>query len=144
MLSREDYVLLLISLPGGRYDLDRIRVMKGMFLLAEEAPDGMPKLHNFKAYDWGPFSPDVYDDLDTLERRGLIAVEGGVRHRYETYRATSLGQVRAAQLIGSLPKPVAEKVAEVKNLVTSMPFLHLLEYVYDRHPDYAKRSKLRR
>ena len=74
MLNRRDFLLLFIGLPGDRYGLDRIRIMKGMFLFAES---GFPKpgeRYEFQPYDWGPFSRDVYQDLEALQVAGLVAV----------------------------------------------------------------------
>lgn len=142
VLPSEDYLLVFISLPTGRYPLDRVRLMKGMFLLSEEAPQDMHRLYDFVPYDWGPFSRGVYRDLENLQARGLVATEGS--EPYESYRLTEIGHERALTLLKSLPESVVQKLAEVKNLTTSMSFLDLLEYVYNRHPDYAQRSKLRR
>lgn len=142
MLSSEDYLLIFMNLPGGQFDMDRIRLMKGMFLLTEEAPAGMPRLYDFKPYDWGPFSTGVYRDLDELKAQGLVATRG--QQPYETYRVTQLGEGKATRLVESLAQPVRQKMGEVKELTTSLSFLELLEHVYDRHPHYAKRSKLRR
>ena len=76
--------------------------------------------------------------------KGLIAVEG-MRGRYETYRVTSLGAEKAARLRrDEVPAQVCAKIDELKQLATSMPFLDLLEYVYEKHPLYAGKSKLRR
>jgi uncharacterized protein YwgA len=142
MNPSKDYLLLFVNAPGGQYPLDRIRTMKGMFLLSQEASIGLANLYEFRAYDWGPFSTDVYRDLDVLLTDGLIATDQDIRHRYETYRVTSLGEQRATGL--DIPDRVRQKIGELKALATSMSFLDLLEHVYERHPEYARRSKLRR
>lgn len=142
MIPSQDYLLLFVNAPGGRYPLDRIRTMKGMFLLTREKGLGLGALYEFKPYDWGPFSQDVYRDLDALLADGLIATEHDTRHRYETYRPTRLGEERAQRT--ELQPAVAKKIRELKAMTTSMSFLDLLERVYDQHPEYAQKSKLRR
>jgi len=142
-MERKDYLLLFISLPGGRYALDRIRLMKGMFLFAQTGIPGPRERYEFEPYDWGPFSRDVYRDLEALEAAGLlVAVPEG--SRYAEYRVTDLGRQHADALQHGLPTATTKCLAEIKATVTSKSFLELLEYVYQRYSDFAERSRLRR
>ena len=142
MATSKDYLLLFVNAPAGRYALDRIRTMKGMFLLSRDDNSDLRDIYEFKAYNWGPFSTEVYRDLDVLLAEGLIATDHDTRHRYEAYRATRLGEERAGEV--AAPDQVSNKIRELKMLTTSMSFLDLLEHVYDLHPEYATKSKLRR
>jgi uncharacterized protein YwgA len=143
MMERKDYLLLFISLPSGKYGLDRIRIMKGMFLFAQSDVPGRRERYEFEPYDWGPFSRDVYRDLEALQAAGLlVAVPEG--SRYAEYRATDLGREHAEGLQRGLPTATTECLAEIKATVTSKSFLELLEYVYERYSRFAERSRLRR
>ena len=143
MTERKDYLLLFISLTGGRYGLDRIRLMKGMFLFAQSGIPGPEERYEFVPYDWGPFSRDVYEDLEGLQATGLLLAmpEGS---RYAEYRATDVGLGQAKELQRTLPNDATHRLAEIKATVTSMSFLELLEYVYQRYSAFAGRSRLRR
>jgi uncharacterized protein YwgA len=143
MPNRKDYLLLFVSLPGGRYGLDRIRLMKGMFLFAQSNLVGARERYEFQPYDWGPFSRDIYRDLDALQEGALLAAfpEGS---RYAEYRVTELGRQQTERLQRSLPAQITDCLAEIKVTVTSKSFLELLEYVYERYSRFAERSRLRR
>ena len=141
-IERSDYLLTFIELPGGAYGLDRIRLMKGMFLLSQEGPPPVQGLYDFRPYDWGPFSAEIYRDMSQLEGAGWVVAAGA--QPYEAYAATDAGRARAEGLREALSEAVLEKLTQLKKLTTSLSFLDLLEWVYERHPEYATRSKLQR
>ena len=141
-IERSDYLLTFVGLPGGDYGLDRIRLMKGMFLLTQEGPTTVRHLYSFKPYDWGPFSAEVYRDLELLGDAGWIAATGA--QPYEAYYVTDSGRGRQDDARSALGDVLLEKLTELKRLTTSLSFLDLLEWVYERHPEYAARSKLQR
>ena len=72
MTARQDWLLSFI-VGTEHYDswVDRIRLMKGMFLFQEEG-DAPPELdYDFQPYDYGPFTREVYDDLEELKSSGV-------------------------------------------------------------------------
>ena len=74
MPTRTDWLLRFIA-GTKHYDgwVDRIRIMKGMFLF-QEATGAVPELnYRFQPYDYGPFTPQIYRDIELLERAGHIA-----------------------------------------------------------------------
>ena len=71
-LHRSDWLLLFIGLPEGKFKTDQLRITKGMFLFVQECKALDPSLYDFKPYDYGPFAPDIYADLDLLEAQGFI------------------------------------------------------------------------
>lgn len=117
--------------------------MKGMFLISREGPPEIRDLYAFEPYLYGPFNREVYSDLATLESEALITSQsiGGTSRR--VFRTTSAGNDRIEELIAELPEGPVSKVQEIKKLVTSLSFLHLLRHVYARHPEYSVRSVLR-
>jgi hypothetical protein len=145
VVDRGDWLLAFICAPGAdRFLTDQIRVMKGMFLLSKEGPPDLRDLYAFEPYDYGPFDKHVYGDLDQLEAEGLIHSEtvGGSNRRI--FRATPRGQERFAQICASAHPDAMGELRRVKGLVSSMGFMELLLYVYDRHPDYAVSSVIDR
>jgi len=50
VLDRQDWLLLFIGAPGGPYQTDQIRVMKGMFLVSKEGPGELRDLYHFEPY----------------------------------------------------------------------------------------------
>lgn len=139
MPSRTDWLLLLIGAQGGDYQLDQVRVMKGLFLLSR---DGGPLegQYQFSAYDYGPFDSRVYRDLDELQAQGLVAVSHAGIGRRRNYDLTHSGRVRYVDLQGQMTHAALAEVAAVKSSVTTNTFEELLADIYGRFPEYATRS----
>lgn len=144
MPSRTDYLLVFLGLPAAQFFTDQIRVMKGMFLLAQEGPPVLRNLYEFEAYDYGPFDTSIYHDLDVLTTSGLVEVSAIPGTNRRVYELSPRGEQEASALLRSLPNEVVDALQETKRLVTSMSFTKLLEYVYARYPKYASRSLYRR
>ncbi len=142
-MERTDWLLLFIGLPGGHYDTDQLRVMKGLFLLGQEGPQELRDLYNFAPYDFGPFDAGIYRDLDVLEAQNLITVDEVPGTSKRLYRVTPDGKQRIDALITSLSHATAQKVQEVKMYVTSRSFIDLLREVYAKYPAYAVNSVAR-
>ncbi|MGB2694860.1 MAG: hypothetical protein WBD55_06680 [Dehalococcoidia bacterium] len=140
MLSRDDWLLLFIGIPGGKFYTDQIRVMKGMFLLDKEGPQELRDLYDFRPYDYGPFDTQVYRDLDRLEALGLIEVSQIVGTNRQVYGLTAKGEERMKQVLDEAPQHVVEALRQIKELVTSRHFTSLLQYVYKKYPAYAART----
>lgn len=84
-LNRKHILLLLLYSPGKSNEINepidgRTRIIKAMFLFKEEIQKNFLKdsnielvsLPNFYAWDYGPFSKDVYDDIEFFINNGFI------------------------------------------------------------------------
>ncbi len=141
MTARQDWLLLFI-VGTEHYDswVDRIRLMKGMFLFQEDG-DAPPEVdYDFQPYDYGPFTREVYEDLEELGRRGLIleARDG------KSYRATAAGRSRFEDLYElGLDAEAVERLRNLRVELDDLTFRQLLKRVYDAHPESAARSVAR-
>lgn len=72
-LGRQDWLLLLFD--GAEPPLDRVRIQKSMFLFAERSRAVDSEKYSFTPYHYGPFSFEIYPDLDRLVREGLLRQE---------------------------------------------------------------------
>jgi uncharacterized protein YwgA len=76
-ISRRNLLLLLVGLDSDPAGLGGItRLQKLLFLLEEE--EGLKPTeggYEFEAYKAGPYSPELYDDLEFLENLGLLKGE---------------------------------------------------------------------
>ncbi len=142
--ERADWLLLFIGLPGGQYPTDQIRIMKGMFLFTQEGPPEVRRVYRFVPYDYGPFAPQIYHDLDWLEATGLLRVEVLPSTNRRIYRLTKKGEDRVAELRTQVSAPGLRELERIKQKVTSLSFLDLLGEVYNRYPRYAAKSKISR
>lgn len=141
-MDRRDWLLLFLSLPGGPFETDQIRVMKGMFLYSQEGPKDVRRLYDFQPYDYGPFDAQIYHDLEWLEFQGLIRTVSAEDTNRRLYRLTEKGEIRVAELIASAAAPAVSTLRQIKQKVTSLGFVDLLKDVYGRYPKYAAKSVL--
>jgi uncharacterized protein len=138
-----DGLLLLLAAPGGSYPMDRIRIMKGLFLLSQEGPAAFRELYHFEPYRFGPFDKTVYNHLDWLQAKGFVKAERNPASGQPEYSLTPAGQTRAEASGLSLDDHARSELARIKNFVTTRSFVTLLRQVYAKYPSYAVRSDLR-
>lgn len=130
----------------------RTRFQKLIFLMQKEG--NLNKLeptdtYRFEPYDYGPFSSDLYDDLDEHIERDLI--EDSMEEMDEEediveykYQLKSEGKDFVKRHISS--EEIQEVVQEAKRIVQEYENMHLPELiniVYSKYPDYAENSVLR-
>ena len=141
MADRREWLLAFIGAPtSGRFQTDQIRIMKGLFLLSKEGPPELRDLYAFEPYDYGPFDKHVYTDLDTLERDGWIDGELVLESRRRVFRVTASGEEQCERIRRTADPSTIRAIDDVKNLVSSIGFMALLRYVYERHPEFAVAS----
>jgi DNA-binding PadR family transcriptional regulator len=143
-LQRADWCLLFLSraplgAPGPE-ELDPIRIQKGLFLLSKRGP--ARDLYAFRPHYWGPFSSEIYRDLNRLEAQGLVETERPAGQTWSLYRTTARGEARAAELAGALDPHVVEWLADDRSFVGKRPFVQLLKEIYAAYPEYAEKSLL--
>jgi uncharacterized protein len=140
MLSRQQWLLLLLGMDGGPFDMDQVRAMKGMFLLSREPGHPVALQYRFDPYDYGPFDSNVYRDLDALRIDGLVRAEAIPGSRRRVYRLTAKGRNLFDVLAGRLGPDEIAAVAAANRHVTSLSFGSLLADIYTRFPEFRERS----
>ncbi len=178
--NRKDILLLLLYAPGATGDdaepIDgRTRLMKLLYILHRqlelEHRLGIEKPYSFEAYHYGPFSKDLYDDLEFLANVGLVistpkGLAGPFDQREEerVVADTSIGEsgddasllyeegrFRLTQkgidfvrtrLLPNVPDQIMRAISNTKAELGSLSLTTLLRYVYSKYPDSAKNSKL--
>ena len=121
--------------------LDRLRMQKGVFLLAMRGPAGWKRLFDFTPYDWGPYSFDLASTVEELVAGGQIVKEAFPGRRYLRYRTTQLGEHLIQQLAHEVTSPERDFVRETRRYVSSRPFARLLREVYKAYPEFAVNSR---
>jgi uncharacterized protein YwgA len=173
-------LLVLLYSSGGKSDFNdpvsgRTRLMKLLFLLQNEynlhKKLGIDEEYGFEAYNYGPFSKDVYDDVEFLENVGLIktstkglagpadqneemkvvnnlSVDYGlerpdVGYEEEVFELTKKGiSFVEEQLLPSLPNSLYKEIIKTKERFSDLPLSSLLRYVYKKYPEAAEKTKL--
>lgn len=122
--------------------LDRVRLMKTIFLLWHRSGQPETGPFTFEPYLYGPCAFDLYAALEDMERRGLIVQAPHAISRWAPYHLTEEGS-KAAALNTDLDKAQRETIAEIASWTAAQSFRSLLDHVYREAPDYATQSILR-
>lgn len=145
-LDARQQALLLFLAAGDREPLDPIRIQKGMFIFAQEAPaDWLPHegRYQFVPWHWGPFSAEIYSDLERLERLGHISSEEAPGYSWRRYRPTPGGADLAHCISETMMPDALRFLGRLRHFVQTVSFRRLLEQVYKRYPQYATNSLFR-
>lgn len=143
------------------------RLQKLLFLLWKEGKfyENVPNLYGFQAYDFGPCMDDLYDDLDFAQEIGFVNVkEVPSGNEYDSgdedaflldfgfrlpksptrrdFSLTESGMAAAKEIFDALQEEDRERLIKIKKRFNDMPFFDLLRYVYQRYPNFAKKSVL--
>lgn len=139
-MHRSDYVLAVMA--GVRVPMTPVQVQKLFFILDQKisALTG-GKRFAFTPYNYGPFDPQVYSELDNLIRGGLASVDtsGATRRYYLTARGHSEGSVKFRSMI-----PAAQAyVRDLADWISKLSFQQLVSAVYAQWPEMKANSIFR-
>lgn len=166
-LEGSDLVLMLLAAPTNVASArDRVngitRLEKLLYLVEKETSvaDSVAREHlRFKAYNYGPFSKDIYEAVELLEESRLLAeervVDGQTIDSIEDVSVT--GAVEAdeyverrfvltehgrlvASLLAQHHPGIAEQLTGIKDQYAERSLSGLIRYVYNTYPDSAKNS----
>lgn len=156
-IDRETDLTFLCFFAAG--DVEGItKVQKLLFLIEEEselAEEYEDLSFEFKGYDYGPFSEQVYDEVELLVNMGALEVVepeydvseigGGPENEYagKKFQLTEKGEKISRQISGILEEDVENDLNEMMGEYNSMSLNELLEYVYTQYPEYTKKSKIK-
>lgn len=182
--NRRDVLLLLLYSPGKTDAVNepitgRTRLMKMLFLFKEEAMKHFragtgitdENFYEFFAWNFGPFSRDVYDDLMFFELRGFVVTnaadeeplpesaaeweqwlmlsrsdsddESVSEYDEQTFRLTEKGQTFTAELYSSLSANQRRLLREFKARLAVVPLRALLKYVYENYASLTTHSQIK-
>ena len=135
----------------------KTRLQKLAFLTEQELIEHGIDPHEFVPYDYGPFSKDLMEDVETLESEGLVKINVrqtfGGDDRYD-YRLTKHGREAYEENDPDYDWETVDDVTDgedrfvcidhfARDVVRDfgeMPLSNLIDHVYTEHPDYAQNS----
>jgi len=182
--NRRDILLLLLYSPGvGRTPnepiIGRTRLVKALFLFKEEALQHFRKgttitaenFYEFFPWDFGPFSTQVYDDLNFFRLHGFIEEETSdeealpesaaeweewlrssqpdssepafSEYEEQLFKLTERGVNFTKSLFEALSPDQQRLLREFKVRIVKAPLRALLRYVYERYPSLIINSTIR-
>lgn len=148
-LAASDLPLMISSLASRQespsaFPLDRVRMQKGIFLVAMGGPPDWQGLYDYRPYNWGPYSSSLANDLDRMTSRGLLRIMPVPGSRYGSYVTTERGSELANARWTRIDPAARDYLHAIYRYVTSRSFNRLLSDVYSQYPEYATASLFNR
>lgn len=178
--NRKDILLLLLFSPGVENKFNepivgRTRLVKMLFLFDKELMSKFKKnidieeikFYNFYPWNFGPFSKEVYDDLNFFILRGFISssnldndvIEEAFEemeiynnefllydeetYQEEEFRLTEKGEKFTKELYENLTEQQQKNLQEFKSRLSSIPLRAILRYVYEEYPQMIHKSTIK-
>lgn len=167
-----DLILALLFAGGIKKEkneeiVGNTRLDKLVFLLGQETTlKKYLKEFNFDAYNFGPYSSEVFDSVQALINAGLVRsqqlesegfLDEADRYQIEeqtqdsdpgprktvVYSLTSEGEIVASALFESLSSKEREELVSLKKSFNSIELRKLLQYVYRKYPESTTESIIR-
>lgn len=143
-ISREQLIPLALLYASGHDIKGKTRLQKLAFLLDKEELGDNFKAYNFKKYDYGPFSKHLLQDTERLKREGVVSINktrtfsGNARYDYEL-EEDWLEEIEDLAEEGDISK-IFEAAEQLVKKHENKSIRDLVEYVYERYPEYEKNS----
>ena len=138
MTEAKDWLLIAL-----RSQHEPIRIQKTLFLFGQQAGLRKGQKYKFRPYNWGPFSEQIYRDMDALIAEGLVERVPQPGASWASYKLTVEGEHAASVLSGGVAPGALQKLNEISGWVAKRAFGKLLEDVYTQYPKMATRSLFR-
>ena len=139
-MNRDEFALAAMS-PAGTAGFSRVQIQKALFLLDQNIPeltDG-PQF-NFKPYFYGPFDPEVYREIESLEELGFVRSFKRPARSDPSYVLTARGLEQGESALRQLSQQAQDYIHEVAEFVRSVSFADLVSAIYRAYPEMAENS----
>lgn len=133
----------LLAIDSATSALQPVQLQKALFLFAAKVPQGVlpaTSRYEFKPYDYGPFSAEIYADAESLETSGLVSISRPPVSRYKEFRVTPAGRTQAQTLRAQEDPQVVNYLANLVTYTQSLGFNQLVASVYEEFPEMKVNS----
>jgi len=143
-LSRLDILLILLknSSCGESTGLvkDKTRLQKLLFLMQQElVRRGYKAKYAFRPYLYGPYSRELYTDIEWLRMNGLVEVNSDFNGKVgitTDFIITDDGKKRLSNLDSQMYKQIEEIAVDVIKKYAQMNTAQLVNYVHEQFAEY--------
>lgn len=148
-LSRLDILLLLLKTCSQGMVRGKTKLQKLLFLVQHELKKrGYKSKYAFRPYLYGPYSREIYTDIDWLRMNGLIELKTNVNENIGFLTEFTITEKGRQKLIGLKQIPIFEEIGEIiKDIVgkyNKMGLAKLLEFVHEEFSEYHQTQKVRK
>ena len=139
-LKNPDVTLLVIAMAGDS-GLTPVQLMKSVFLVGQCSLSDLPSnYYRFFAYNYGPFHPDVYRDVQVLVNQRLVYEIRETGQNWSKYIIAPPGLRYAEDLKRQIAREFSDYIDEVVSWVKSVTFNQLLQAIYAKYPEMRENS----
>ena len=142
-MTRDELILAALSAAGGG-TFSPVQVQKLFFLIDQRIPGliGGPYF-DFEPYDYGPFDPAVYSELEGLADRGCVEIISDQNLRWKKYRLTAKGLIAGTELFNQLGPETSSYISTLVQFVRRLSFAELVAAIYKEYPEMKVNSVFR-
>jgi uncharacterized protein YwgA len=139
-MDQKEYILACMA-PAEKSPHQPVQIQKLIFIFQDKmgAEFGEPAF-NFYPYDYGPFDPAVYQNLEELATKGLVTISGGPFSRNRAYCLTDDGLKSGLKLLSKFPTEPKKYIVQLSQWVRSLSFSQLVGAVYNAYPGMRQNS----
>ena len=140
-MNRQEVILAGMT-PAKGAPHSPVQVQKLFFLIDRNISHLIGAHHfDFKPYDYGPFDPAVYHELEALAREQLVDIS--LNNNWRTYRLTVAGQMQGDTLLAALNPHARAYIERASQFVRELSFTQLVSAIYKAYPEMKVNSVFR-
>jgi hypothetical protein len=139
-MTRKEIILASMATCGG-HTFTPVQLQKLLFLIDRQVAAEVSGPHfNFKPYDYGPFDKAVYDELDSLERDGLVEVIREPHLKLRKFRLRPQGEKLGSESLEKLDAKTRDYIQKISEFVRTASFPQLVSAIYRAYPEMRVNS----
>lgn len=137
--SKSKWILVILR----RKSLDRIHIMKVLFLIWYRSREEIKDYFQFEPYLYGPYSLEVYSELRNLQEHGFIIQPPSPIQQWTNYYLTIQGSIEAEKSLKKFNSDTITLIDKTVGEISNLGFFELLQKIYKEAPEYAVNSILK-
>ena len=135
-VTKTDWLLLFLD----QAPLDRIRLMKCLFLYWHRSGRGIEGFFKFVPYNYGPCSFELYRVLEEAQHDGFVTQAPHPPQNWARYFITERGKAHLSKAAHRIEPGEIEAVRRLVGDLAPLGFIDVLKRVYSEAPDFAVNS----
>ena len=137
-----NWIKILFTLNSFQPIRGRLRIIKELFLIAMEVSSELKDAIYFYPYNYGPYSSRAALKMNKFRKSGVITVKyAGIDWEY---RLSESFHEEGLQLVKQLDPKTIKRVSEIKKRYHKYNSIEIIKDIYQRYPDYAIQSAVRK
>lgn len=146
------FLLFLLKANNNEPIIGTTRLEKLLFLIKNEIIKDTPFdgiYYTFDPYKYGPFSSDIFDDVQLMEDMNYIIREE-LPDGKTKFEITQKGIDKIENIMHKFPETIRKQLEQIQNEIAiikkeknSIPLKKLLSYVYQKYPEFTIKSEIK-